>query len=74
MAYDDTHEDHLDWCKRRAREYMDRGDYANAFTSMMSDLNKHKDWQDANLIGAMTMVYLADNSPDSVRRIIEGFR
>jgi hypothetical protein len=73
-GYNDTHEDHLEWCKVRAREYMDRGDYQNAFTSMMSDLGKHPDWQDCNLIGAMTMLYIVDPSPDTVRRIIEGFR
>lgn len=73
MAYDDPHDVHLAWCKARAREYMDKGDYANAFTSMMSDLNKHPDWQGGQLIGTMMMLYVFDQSPDNVRRIIEGF-
>jgi hypothetical protein len=73
MAYHDTREAHLEWCKNRAREYMDRGDFPNAFTSMMSDLNKHPDWQSGTLIGTMTLLYVIDPSPDNVKRIIEGF-
>lgn len=73
MAYDDPHDVHLDWCKTRAREYMDRGDYGQAITSMMSDLGKHPDWQGSQLIGTMMMLYMVDSSPDNARRIIEGF-
>ncbi len=69
-----NHGAHLEWCKQRALEYMARGEYQEAFTSMMSDLSKHKDWQSGQLIGAMTMLYAIDSSPENVRRLIEGFR
>jgi hypothetical protein len=36
-----TKDEHLEWCKKRALEYLDAGDPAQAFTSMMSDLRKH---------------------------------
>ena len=36
-----TREEHLDWCKQRAREYCEIGDTINALTSMFSDLGKH---------------------------------
>ncbi len=36
-----TREEHLAWCKKRAHEYLDRGDIPNAIMSMMSDMNKH---------------------------------
>ena len=36
-----TRAEHLQWCKDRANEYLDRGDVANGVTSMMSDLSKH---------------------------------
>ena len=36
-----TRKEHLEWCKARALEYLDRGDIQNAVTSMMSDLGKH---------------------------------
>ena len=38
-------QEHLDWCKTRALEYLDRGDVSNAVTSMLSDLNKHEETQ-----------------------------
>lgn len=33
--------EHLEWCKTRALDYVDRGDLTNAFMSMLSDLHKH---------------------------------
>ena len=38
-----TAEEHLAWCKKRALEYLDAGELANAFTSMLSDMDKHPD-------------------------------
>jgi hypothetical protein len=42
-ALDDVHEraDHLAWCKRRAKDYLDNGDTAQAWLSFTSDMNKH---------------------------------
>lgn len=36
-------QEHLEWCKTRALEYVDSGDYENAFASMISDLDKHEE-------------------------------
>ena len=36
-----TRQEHLDWCKQRALEYVDGGDLTNAYASMVSDLGKH---------------------------------
>jgi hypothetical protein len=33
--------EHLEWCKKRALEYCDRGDAENALFSMLSDLGEH---------------------------------
>jgi len=33
--------EHLQWCKDRAMEYVERGDLENAFSSMVSDVKKH---------------------------------
>lgn len=33
--------EHLQWCKDRAMEYVNKGDYLNAIASMTSDLGKH---------------------------------
>lgn len=32
---------HLAWCKVRARQYLELGQFSNAVASMTSDLNKH---------------------------------
>ena len=36
-----TRSEHLQWCKDRAMEFVEKGDYPNAYTSMCSDLGKH---------------------------------
>ena len=36
-----TRQEHLQWCKDRALEYVKRGDNVNALASMLSDLGKH---------------------------------
>ncbi len=36
-----TRAEHLEWCKQRALEYVERGDWRQAFTSLTSDLGKH---------------------------------
>jgi hypothetical protein len=67
--------DHLAWCKRRALEYIDKGDVQGAFASMASDLNKHPDTEGhiglqlgmAQLLGGML------NSPAAMRHFIDGF-
>jgi hypothetical protein len=42
-----TRAEHLQWSKDRAHEYINQGDYKNAVTSMMSDLNKHPETRDS---------------------------
>lgn len=34
-------QEHLNWCKKRANEYVDNGDLTNAFGSMTSNVEKH---------------------------------
>lgn len=38
-----TRQEHLDWCKQRAYQYLDIGDVQNAFASFASDVAKHKE-------------------------------
>jgi hypothetical protein len=69
-----TREQHLAWCKKRAHEYLAKGDTANAVASMMSDLGKHPETAvkspALNMLGLM-----AAQSGDvgEVRRYIDGF-
>lgn len=71
-----TRVEHLEWCKERALEYLDRGDVQNAIASMLSDLRKHPELEySANphlaLIG---MTIAADGDVKRARNYIEGFR
>lgn len=67
--------DHLQWCKDRALEYVAHGDLPNALASMFSDLGKHPDTADhAGIqLGFMQQMSGSLNTPDTVRRFIQGF-
>lgn len=65
---------HLDRCKKRAHEYLDRGDPVNAVISMMSDLEKHPETAvkspALNMLGLMAA---QSGSMEDARRYIDGF-
>jgi hypothetical protein len=73
-----TREEHLEWCKQRAREYLDRGDLANAVASMGSDMDSHPETRMAGeKMG--TLIYVAmfritEGDVQGVREWVEGFR
>ena len=67
-------QEHLDWCKKRALEYLNRGDVSNAIASMMSDLNKHPETESSNTsLGMLGIMYASNNDVDGARRWITGF-
>lgn len=69
-----TRVEHLEWCKKRAHEYLERGDVANAIASMMSDLKKHPETSHANSFLDMVGMQAAINgSVHDARRFIDGF-
>lgn len=70
-----TRAEHLAWCKKRALEYCDIGDVNQAFASMGSDLeNDERTAGHAGLkIGIMLMMNGSLNSPDEMRKFINGF-
>lgn len=69
-----TREQHMAWCKRRAHEYLDKGDVQNAVASMMSDLQKHPETEvrspALNMLGIMAA---QNNNVEEARRYIDGF-
>jgi hypothetical protein len=70
-----TRDEHLEWCKERAMDYLNTGDVANAIASMMSDLSKHEDFKAiAEKIGPLGLFYAMNNDYDGAKRFIEGFR
>lgn len=67
--------EHLQSCKDRALEYVDRGDIQQAFTSMGSDLNKHDETRDhpGIQIGVGLMLIGQLGTQDEMRKFINGF-
>lgn len=70
-----TRAEHLAWCKKRALEYCDAGDVNQAFASMASDLSKHPETEkhSGSELGAMMLFGGHLNTPEQMRRFIEGF-
>ena len=70
-----TRDEHLEWCKTRALEYVEQGDFAQAVTSMLSDIRKHPETQSEALM-MLGMGLLAGghlDTADKTRDFIEGF-
>jgi hypothetical protein len=73
-----TREEHLEWCKQRARAYLDRGELADAVASMGSDMDSHPETRMAGeKMG--TLIYVAmfritEGDVQGVREWVEGFR
>lgn len=71
-----TREEHLAWCKRRALEYVERGELQQAFTSMASDLSKHEGTKDhVGIAAGLPLLMIGHlDSAAQMREFIEGFR
>ena len=68
-------QEHLQWCKDRALEYVDQGDLHGAFASMVSDLNKNQETAGHSAIN-LGMQMLMDGHLETVDKmidLIEGF-
>lgn len=71
-----TREEHLDFCKKRAHEYLARGDVQNAIASMMSDMQKHPEtaFDSGSALSALGLMTAMQNNIVEARRYIDGFR
>jgi hypothetical protein len=69
-----TRDEHLAWCKERAREYLDKGDVLQGVTSMLSDLNKHPDTRGVSAkMSVLGVFYITNHDLAGARRFVEGF-
>jgi len=68
-------EEHLQWCKDRAMEYVKTGDLTQAFASFSSDMSKHKETKDhaALHLGTQLMFSGRLSTPESMEEWILGF-
>lgn len=72
-----TRAEHVAWCKQRALEYVERGELTEALTSMINDLMQHpatRGHSGIMLTGMMMMAGIDVDTPEKVRRHIEGFQ
>lgn len=70
-----TRQEHLEWCKQRALEYVDKGDNKNAFASFQSDMGKHPDTANnsALKLGMMLLIGGHLSSQSQMKQWIIGF-
>jgi hypothetical protein len=67
--------EHVQWCKERAYEYLEKGDVMAAYTSMCSDLEKHPATENHPAIGLGIMLSLNGHldTVEEMRKFIDGF-
>ena len=70
-----SREEHLAFCKTRAREYLACMELENAVTSMLSDLQQHPETKlpEGSPLAMLGVLAAASSDPSEVRRFIEGF-
>lgn len=70
-----TRDEHMTWCKKRANEYLAKGDVANAVASMMSDLTKHPETEGLvnGPLGMLGLMAAASGDQREADRYINGF-
>jgi hypothetical protein len=71
-----TRAEHLQWCKDRAIEILNRtGDCGEAYASFTSDMNKHHETRNhsALMLGMMLMLGGHNQTPDAMEKFINGF-
>lgn len=70
-----TRDEHLTWCKQRALEYLNRGEFVEAITSMLSDLGKHDETRElGKKMAPIGIFYIIHGDDYGARHFIEGFR
>ena len=70
-----NNDDHLAWCKKRALEYVEKGDISQAWASMVSDLGKCDETKEHPAIILGTVLFMSQNlnTRDKMKEFIEGF-
>ena len=68
-------QEHLQWCKDRALEYVEDGDVTQAFASFQSDMTKHEETQGHMALELGTMLLVSGNlsTPHQMREWVNGF-
>lgn len=75
MSNEIKRSEHLDWCKKRALEYVAVGNLSEAYSSMVSDLQQHSETADhvGIELGMLQMMGGMLKSDHDMRNYINGF-
>ncbi|MBK7362838.1 MAG: hypothetical protein IPJ01_11120 [Micavibrio sp.] len=67
--------EHLEWCKQRALEYVNKGDLKEAFASFQGDMEKHPETRGHKALQMGTMLLLGGQllSVRQMKNWITGF-
>jgi len=67
--------EHIQWCKDRALECVERGELREAYASMSSDMQKHPDTEAHTAIGLGLSLMLGGqlSTPEKMANFINGF-
>jgi hypothetical protein len=66
--------EYVEWCKARAREYLETGSAVDAVTSMISDMNNRDDCRvPIELAQIGTLLLMKGGSYHTIKDYIEGF-
>jgi len=72
-----TRQEHLEWCKQRALQYVEAGDCKQALASFLSDVGKHPETNDVRrLVAVIGMPLLLAghlDTPQKMREHITGY-
>lgn len=70
-----SRQEHLQWCKNRALEYVNSNNLPTAYMSICSDLSKHEETKNHLAIGLGMNLMMAGklDSAEEMRKFIEGF-
>lgn len=70
-----TRREHVEWCKKRALEYCDKGGLQMAFSSMSSDLQKHTETEGhtGTKIGMQLLMSKQLSTVEQMRKYINDF-
>ncbi len=68
-----TRAEHIEWCKQRAREYLDRDDAEQAILSMASDLGKHPETKNMEFVAGLMVMAGMKGTIAAARKFVEGF-
>lgn len=67
-----SRDEHLEFCKQRARAYFDAGDVVQGITSFLSDLTKHEGTRDHTVRELAFGLLLTKPSLADARSVVEG--